>query len=47
MSHVLLPEQTLHAIVVASSGVLLCIAQELLVHALVEGVPQKVAPEAV
>lgn len=42
-----LPEQTLHAVVVACSGVFLCIAQELLVHALVEGVPQEVAPEAV
>ena len=41
------PKQALHAVVVACAGILLCIAQELVVHALVEGVPQEVAPEAV
>lgn len=41
------PEQALHAIVVARGAVFLGIAQELLIHALVEGVPQEVAPEAI
>ena len=41
------PEQALHAIVVAGTCVFLGKAEELLVHAVVEGVPQEVAPEAV
>ena len=41
------PEQALHAIVVACPCIFLSIPQELLIHAMVEGVPQEVAPEAV
>ena len=47
MSCLVRPEQALHAIVVACACILLGIAQELLVHAVVEGVPQEVAPEAI
>ena len=47
MRHRQLPEQALHAIIVACSGIFLRKAQELLVHAVVEGVPQEIAPEAV
>ena len=42
-----IPEEALHAILVACTRIFLCVPEELLVHALVEGVPQEVAPEAV